>query len=90
VAGDARMTVRLRPAARRKVERLAAREGISFNEAIDRLIQSAPDAGRREARPRRYRLEPRERGFGFEIASARRLAGEMADEHALRKLAAGR
>ena len=87
MAGDARMTVRLRPAARRKVERLAAREGISFNEAIDRLIQSAPDAGRGERRRRRYRLEPRERGFGFEIASARRLAGEMADEQALRKLA---
>jgi len=84
------MTVRLRSAARRKVERLAAREGISLNEAIDRLLQSAPDAGRREARRRRYRLKARKLGFGFEIASARRLAAEMSDEHALRKLAARR
>ena len=87
MAGDARMTVRLRPAARRKVERLASREGISLNEAIDRLLQSSPDAGRRTVRRRRYRLKPRKLGFGFEIARARRLAAEMADEHTLRKLA---
>jgi len=86
MANDARMTVRLDPATRRKVERLAAREGISLNEALNRLLQSAPDEGERPARRRRYRLRPREEGFGFDIARAKRLAAEMGDEQALRKL----
>ena len=37
MAGEARMTARLDPATRRKVERLAAREDISLNEALNRL-----------------------------------------------------
>jgi hypothetical protein len=81
------MTVRLRPAARRKIERFAARQGISLNEAIDRLLQSAPESGPRDARRRRYRLRPRKLGFGFEIARARGLAAEMAEERTLRGLA---
>ncbi len=86
MANDARMTVRLDPATRRKVERLAAREGISLNEALNRLLQRAPEPGERPARRPRYRLRPRKVGFGFEIARARSLAGEMSDEQALRKL----
>jgi cytidylate kinase len=79
MANDARMTVRLDLATRRKVERLAAREGISLNEALNRLLQRA-------ARRPRYRLKPRKVGFGFDIARARGLAGEMSDEQTLRKL----
>ena len=86
MANDSRMTVRLDPATRRKVERIALREGISLNEALKRLLQRAPDQGQRPARRRRYRLKPRKVGFGFDIARARRLAGEMSDEEALRKL----
>jgi hypothetical protein len=78
--------VRLDSATRRKVERVAAREGISLNEALNRLLQRAPDQGERPARRRRYRLKPREVGFGFDIAQARNLAGEMSDEQILRKL----
>lgn len=43
MANDARMTVRLDPATRRRVERLAAREGISLNEALNQRLQRAPD-----------------------------------------------
>ena len=87
---DSRMTVRLDPATRRKVERLAANEGISLNEALNRLLQQAPDEGERPARRRRYRLKPRKVGFGFEIANARHLAAEMSDEQVLQKLKARR
>jgi hypothetical protein len=83
---EARMTVRLDRATRRKVERLAAREGISLNEALNRLLQLAPDQGEHPRRRRRYRLEPRAVGFGFDIARARAIAGEMADEQTRRKL----
>ncbi len=86
MANDVRMTVRLDPATRRKVERLAAREGISLNEAFNRLLQRAVDEGERPARRPRYRLEPRKGGFGFDIARARSLAGEMSDEQTLREL----
>ncbi len=86
MANDARMTVRLDPATRRKVERLAARDGISLNEALNRLLQRAPDQGERPARRRRYRLKPRQVGFGFDLASARRLAAGMSDEEVQRKL----
>jgi hypothetical protein len=86
MADDARMSVRLDPATRRKVERLAAREGISLNEALNQLLQRAPEQGERPARRRRYRLKPRKVAFGFDIARARNLAGEMSDEQVLRKL----
>lgn len=83
---DARMTVRLDAATRRKVERLATKEGISMNEALNRLIREAPDEGARPARRRRYRLKPRRVGFGFEIGRARQLAAEMSERGALEKL----
>lgn len=86
MANDARMTVRLDPATRRKVERLAAREGISLNEALNQLLQRAPDGGDRPPRRRRYRLKPRKAGFGFDIGQAKLLAGELADGQVLRKL----
>jgi hypothetical protein len=86
VASDARMTVRLDPATRRKVERLAAREGISLNEALNRLLRQAPDEGKSSARRRRYRLKPRKVGFGFEIASARQIAAQMTDDQVLNEL----
>jgi len=87
MANDARMTVRLDTATRRKVERIAAREGISLNEALNGLLQRAPDQeSERRVHPRRYRLKPRKVGFGFDIAGARRLAAEMSDEQVVRKL----
>lgn len=85
MAQDARMTVRLDPATRRKVERFAAREGISLNEALNRLLQRAPEGGEPPARRRRYRLKPRKVGFGFDIARAKDLAGELSDGRALQK-----
>jgi Spy/CpxP family protein refolding chaperone len=87
---DSRMTVRLDPATRRKVERLAANEGISLNEALNRLLQQAPDESERPTRRRRYKLKPRKVGFGFDIAKARHLAAEMSDEQVLEKLKARR
>lgn len=90
MANDARMTVRLDPATRRKVERLAAREGISLNEALNQLLQRAPEKGERTPRRRRYRLKPREVGFGFDIARAKILAGELADDRTLDTLKARR
>jgi len=80
------MTVRLDRATRRKVERLAARAGISLNEALNRLLQRAPERGERTPRRRRYRLKPRKMGFGFDIARAKILAGELADQETLGKL----
>ena len=80
------MTVRLDPATRRKLERLAAKEGISLNEALNRLLQQAPDAPRDRDRRRRYRLRPRRVGFGFDIADARRLAAEISDDSIAEKL----
>lgn len=90
MADDARMTVRLDSATRRKVERLAAREGISLNEALNRLLQCAPDEEQLPARRRRYRLKPRKVGFGFDIARAKHLAAQMSDEEVLRKRKARR
>ena len=86
MASDARMTVRLDPATRRKVERMAAREGISLNEALNRLLQRAPDQHERPVPRRRYRLKPRKVGFGFPIADARKLAAQLSDEQTLAKL----
>jgi hypothetical protein len=85
MAAESRMTVRLDPATRRKVERLATREGISLNEAVGRLLREAPDDGenRTSRMRRRYRLKPRKVGFGFDIASSRRLASEFSDERVL-------
>jgi cytidylate kinase len=85
VALEARMTVRLDAATRRKVERLAAREGISLNEALKRLVQRAPEEGETATRRRRYRLRPRDVGFGFDITRAKQLAAESADEQLLRR-----
>jgi hypothetical protein len=90
MANDARMTVRLDPATRRKVERLAAREGISLNEALNQLLQRAPEKGERTHRRRRYRLKPRKVGFGFDVARAKILAGELADEETLANFKARR
>lgn len=85
------MTIRLDPATRRKVERLATREGVSLNEAVGRLLREAPDGeSGTSRRRRRYRLKPRKVGFGFHIARARRLAAELSDERALGKLKARR
>ena len=83
---DSRMTVRLDPATRRKVERLAVLEGISLNEALNRLLQRAPDQSGRARGRRPYRLEPRSVGFGFDIAQAKDLAVAAADAEMLRKL----
>jgi hypothetical protein len=41
-------------------------------------------------RQSRYRLKPRKVGFGFDIARAKILAGELADEQTLAKLKARR
>ena len=86
MAQDARMTIRLDPATRRKVDRVAAREGVSLNEALNRLVQRAPDLDEGPARARRYRLKPRKVGFGFDIAKAQSLASALSDEQTLRKL----
>jgi hypothetical protein len=83
---DSRMTVRLDPATRRKVERIAAREGISLNEALNRLLQRAPEQPAQRRRPRRYRLKPRAVGFGFDIARAKDLAAAASDAETLRKI----
>ena len=85
MANESRMTIRLDPATRRKVERLAAREGISLNEALNRLLQQAPDQSGPAPRRRKYRLKPRKVGFGFEIAAARPLSAAMSDDPALAK-----
>jgi hypothetical protein len=91
MAKESRMTVRLDPATRRKVERLAAREGLSLNEALKLLLQRAPDGlDESPATRRRYRLKPRKLGFGFDIAKARGLAAEMSDTATLTKLKAKR
>ena len=94
MAAESRMTVRLDPTTRRKVERLATREGISLNEAVGRLLREAPDDGesRTSRSRRRYRLKPRKVGFGFgfDIARSRRLASELSDERVLGKLKARR
>ncbi len=87
MANEARMTVRLDAATRRKVERLAAKEGISLNAALNRLLLHAPDARERPARRLRYRLRPRKEGFGFDIAHARSLAAEAGDDRIAQKLA---
>ena len=86
MSNASRMTVRLDAATRRKVERLAAREGISLNQAVNRLLQQATDEGEAPPRRRRYRLKPRRVGFGFDIERARQLAAQMSDDRTLEKL----
>jgi len=80
------MTVRLDPATRRKVERLAAQEGISLNAALNRLLQQAGDDSKPASTRKRYRLRPRKVGFGFDIAQAKRLAAEMSERATLEKV----
>ena len=82
---DSRMTVRLDPATRRKVERLAANEN-SLNEALNRLLQQAATRANARHVGGATVCEPRKVGFGFDIAKAGRLAAEMSDEHVLQKL----
>lgn len=86
MAGDSRMTVRLDPATRRKVERLAAREGISMNAALNRLLHEAAEAEPKKPKQKRYRLRPRKIGFGFDIAQAKSLARELAEQETLEKV----
>ena len=86
MASEARMTVRLEPTTRRKVERLASQAGISMNQALNRLLREAPDDREQPGRRRHYRLKPRKVGFGFDIGQARQLAPEMADAATLKKL----
>lgn len=86
MANDSRMTVRLDAATRRKVERLAAREGISLNAALNRLLQAAGESGPKGTKKKRYRLRPRRVGFGFDIADAKVLAREMADQETVEKV----
>ena len=90
MAKDSRMTVRLDPATRRKVERLAAREGISLNEALNQLLRLAADEVRPLPSRKRYRLKPRKVGFGFDIAHAKQIVAEMSDQQALEKVKARR
>lgn len=77
------MTVRLDPASRRKVERLAAAGGLSLNAALNRLLRRAPDDPEPPSHRPAYRLKPRKTGFGFEIADARRLATAISDDRVL-------
>jgi hypothetical protein len=80
------MTVRLDPATRRKVERLAVREGISLNEALNRLLRRAEDDVKPASNRKQYRLRPRKVGFGFDIAHAKRIAAEMSELQSLEKV----
>ena len=80
------MTVRLEPAARRKVERLAAERSISMNAALNLLVHQAPGAPAGGRRRRRYRLRPRKVGFGFDIARATALAADVEDARLMHKL----
>lgn len=86
MADDSRMTVRLDPATRRKVERLAAREGISLNAALNRLLHEAVEAEPKKSRKKRYRLRPRRVGFGFDIGQAKLLARDLAEQQTLEKV----
>jgi hypothetical protein len=80
------MTVRLDPTTRRKVERLAAQEGISLNEALNRLLLRAEDDVKPASHRKRYRLRPRKVGFGFDIAQAKRIVAEMSEFETLEKV----
>ena len=86
MAKDSRMTVRLDPGARRRVERLAAQKGISLNEALNQLLRQAADEVTPSTGRKRYRLKPRKIGFGFDIAHAKQIAAEMSDQQALEKV----
>lgn len=86
MANDSRMTVRLDPATRRKVERLAARKGISLNAALNQLLHTATDADPKTPKTKRYRLRPRRVGFGFDVTNAKALARELAEQETLEKV----
>ena len=86
MAKDSRMTVRLDPGTRRRVERLAAQQGISLNEALNQLLRQAADEVTPSPSRKRYRLKPRKVGFGFDIAHAKQIAAEMSDQQALEKV----
>ena len=89
MANDSRMTIRLDPAKRRKVERPAARDGISLNEALNRLLQQAPEQADMAIRRRRCRLTLRKVDFGFEMTQTKQLAVQMSDGRLLSKLNTG-
>jgi hypothetical protein len=67
---------------RREIERLAAKEGLSLDESLNRLLRRATDQEKPVSR--RYRLNARK--HGFDIAHAKEIAAEMTDARTLDKV----
>jgi hypothetical protein len=67
-----------------RIEDLRRREGLSFREALDRLLRKALQAGADPPRAREYRTVPRRLGLrpGLDAAKLNRLADELGVEDA--------
>ena len=62
-----------------RIEALRRREGLSFREALDRLLRRALEADATPPRPRRYRTTPRKLGLraGLDAAKLNPLVDEL-------------
>jgi Ribbon-helix-helix protein, copG family len=86
-----RTTVRLDPDLAAQLRALARERGVSFNEAVNRMLRRGlTSAGGGSERP--YRLTPRRLGLrsGVELEHALRLAGDLEDAESIRKLMLGK
>lgn len=72
-----------------KVKGVAADEGISFKEALNRVLRAGLAA---RAEPRTYRTQARPLGLrrGVDLTQALRLAADLEDEEIARKIELGK
>lgn len=72
-----------------RLKRLAAEEGITFKEAVNRSLRSGLEV-RTEAQPYRTPARPLELRPGIDVTKALQLASVLEDEEIVREVLAGR
>jgi hypothetical protein len=72
-----------------RLKRLAAEEGITFKEAVDRSLRAGLEA-RTEARPYQTRARPLDLRADIDVTKALQVAAALEDEEVVREVLAGR
>jgi hypothetical protein len=72
-----------------RLKRLAAEEGITFKEAVNRSLRAGLEVST-EARPYRTRARPLELRPGIDVTKALQVAAAHEDEEVVREVLAGR
>lgn len=85
-----RTTVTLDPDVAAKLKQAARDRGLSFKEALNSSVRRGLERG--EAKPRPYRVRPRNLGVrpGVNLDKALQLAGELEDAETIRKMRMGK